>query len=375
MVRLFFLVLFLFAAPAFAAVPQDLQKTLQQQFTQMKADSEDRLTTEGDLTFNGDTITYPAMKATVADKLSYWSIPSMNLTFTGPAKDGKIPFVLKIPETFQQTHVDGRALRIVSLGGQNLTGEWSQKENTIARVDGKLASMTWNDKVYDTTTSAQNIAVQAMSQFGKGDKVDILLHAKGANFQRQPDSFMRGLMPKNLSLTGRIKSLPKALVIFGAVVPIPGLQSTLAQMGTQIDIDDLNMTTANGATLKGNGWFKAAPPASTLPVSGRAALKWENLQQVLTSLQQGFSSGNGDRAQTAQSMVLLMMLQGMGKGAGNSTAYTVDLTPEGQVILNGQNVSAMFVGPNSLLHFFEPKPAPPANPAVPVEPVTDEGAI
>ena len=365
-----------------AAVPPDVAAALKQQFADMKKQSAGLLSTEGELKIDGDSIIYPQMKILVQDKLSYWTVPPIRLNFTGSAQGGVVPFSLSLPDSLRQTHINGTLLRAVTLTGQNIGGDWSQKDNTIARIDGKLASVTWNDTVYETTTTAQNIALQAKSQFvtgdqtgdKAGDKANIIFHTQADNFTRMPQNFANGLMPSKLSMTGQIKSLPKALIVFGALMPIPGLEATLAKMGTQIDIDNVNAVTNNGATLSGNGFFKAAGEGSPLPVSGRMNLTWENLQQVLTSLQQGFSKGGGDRAQTAQSMVLLMALQGLGKAENQKTSYTVDLTPEGQVILNGQDVTAMFVGPNSLLRFFQPKPKQPTVPAD-APPVKGQGTI
>lgn len=376
MFRFFFFVVLLFSTASFAATPEGLQKTLQKQFAEMKQQAGGRLTTEGDLQITDNKIIYPAMKVMVADMKSSWSVPSVVLTFTGNAKDGKIPFTLTLPDHFQQTHVNGQALRNVALSGQTITGQWSEKESMIESLTGKIASVTWNDLSSQATTTAKDITLQTLTKFNQTDKVNVLLQAKTKQFTHIPDGFISGLLPQQSSLTGQIKSLPKALVIFGALTPIPGLQSTLAQMGTQLDIDNVNIVTANGATLDGKGWFKAAKEGSALPVSGRMDLEWQNLQQVLTSLQQGFSSGTGNRASTAQSMVLLMMLQGMGKTVDKTTRYTVDLTPEGQVILNGQDVTALFVGDKSLLKFFQPKTAKGFTPpAIPNQPVKDEGAI
>lgn len=352
---LFFVLVVLSFAPSSASAQTTLQQTLQAQFDQVKAQSNGRLTTSGDITVEGNAVIYPTMNIKVADGQSSWKIPSLRMNFDKTAKGDERPFTLILPEMMQQIHNDGRTLRRIELTGSDIQGIWSIKENAVRKIDGKIANAVWQDVYSDTTTTAQNIAVQAMARFTGADKATVLVNAKADNFNRQPVGFSAGLMPKTLSLTGQIKSLPKALIVLGALVP--GLQTTLAQMGTQLDVDNVTVTTSNGAKLSGNGWFKAAQPGAALPVSGRMNLEWQNLQQILTSLQKSFSEGAANRAESAQSMVLLMALQGMGKAVGQTTRYTVDLTPEGQIILNGQDVSGLFLGENSLLRFFQPKPA------------------
>ncbi len=364
-----------FAAPVFAAVPQDLQKILQAQFAEMKQQSQGRLTTTGDIKVEGDNIIYPAMKVMVTDMKSSWIVPSTVLRFTGPAKNGNIPFALQLPSNFQQKALDGKTLLDVVLSGQTVTGEWSQKENTIARLDAQMASVMWDDVTAGTKTTARDIVVKTMSNFVSADKVNMLVDIQTKKFTRLPEGFGTTLMPETSSLTGQIKALPKSLVVFGALVPVTGVQGLLAQTGTQFDINEVKMITANGASMTGNGWFKAAQPDSQFPVSGRMNIEWQNLQQVLTSLQQGFSAGSGNRAQSAQSMVLLMLLQGMGKTVDKTTQYTVDMTPDGNIMLNGQDVTAMFTGPRSMLNMFSSQPSQSRVPAFPVTPVMDEGAI
>ena len=90
--------------------------------------------------------------------------------------------------------------------------------------------------------------------------------------------------------------------------------------------------TPTGVVLKGQG---AVKPDLTTPsgLVGRVTIQMEKMQEALAQAQQDPGK--------AQGVLGLMLLQGLGRADQETTRFVLDLTPDGQTLLNGQDFSAV----------------------------------
>lgn len=350
---------------AAALTPADLQKELNAQLTQMQGKTPGQLQTSGPVTVvdNGNEwiVKYPTFRIKPPQADSTWNVPSIVLTLQAPKNAAtSVPFTAALPAHITEQGKDGATLQDIAISGADIQGDWSLKENTLAKMDAKIQSIAWQNNANGQSGRGDNLALQTLTKFIKDDRVNVLTNLQSGAITRNPAPFSAGMMPQTLSLTGQFRDVPKALVVLGALMPLPGMQSAMAGMGTRLDIDQMHAVTQNGAKLSGNGWLKAAPAGGKFPVTGRVTLAFEDLQKTMTDLQRGIGGtlGKGSK-DTTQSLLMLMVLQGMGKMTNDRTQYVLDMTPEGEILVNGNDVSPLvngMGGGGSMLNLFQNTP-------------------
>ncbi len=176
--------------------------------------------------------------------------------------------------------------------------------------------------------------------------------------------------PQSLDFTGTVRNLPAAYLGMPFNTPEAKAQAraALASAGTQLQIDSLNVATKGGLKASGTGLLTATNAAPTY-TTGTVTLNISNLQDTLTQLQQQMKSG-GIAGNPGQAMMALMLLQGMGKANGNQTQYVINIEPNGQILLNDQDLTGlMAMAGVHPVNGNTPNRASPAR-AMPVAPVT-----
>lgn len=179
--------------------------------------------------------------------------------------------------------------------------------------------------------------------------------------KQSPESMYGFALPQQLDLNANVANMPLELVSFAPGMSATMAKQTMAKAGTVINIPKLLIKTFDQGTIMGNGSLKAN---ANVPAgfTGRLTLKIENLKQLIATMQAGMlqPDAGSNRAAKTQALMAMMMIQGLGKQNGSSTEFIVDLTAEGQTLVNGQDFSGLISngkGANSI-------------PALPVIPVT-----
>lgn len=242
------------------------------------------------------------------------------------------------------------AYRLPEANGLTLTGVIGLFNPSILLSEGR--------KVGITVTAEQASATDENSRTTTIEKVasDWNLEAKGtiiaattktqAFIVRQtPESVYSFALPQKLDLNASIANLPRQLVSFAPGMSFTMAKEELAKAGTTINLSKLTLTTFDQGVIEGNGSVKAN---STVPSGfvGRVTLKIKDLKGMIsTSQMQLLQPQQGvNRAAKTQSVMALMLLQSMGKQNGNDTEFVLDLTPEGQTMVNGQDFSGLLSG-------------------------------
>jgi hypothetical protein len=141
-----------------------------------------------------------------------------------------------------------------------------------------------------------------------------------------------GFIPEQIDLVGGIKNVPLQ-VLKGLLIKDPAaMQSAMMAAKTTITLDSLTANTPNGVGLTAQGTLK---PDMNVPagLTGRLFMNLDNLQTAMTSLQQ-----NPTDMSQIQTFAGLMVLQSFGRQQDTATAYVLDLTPDGQILLNGKDL-------------------------------------
>lgn len=161
-----------------------------------------------------------------------------------------------------------------------------------------------------------------------------------------PDSVYGFILPKKLSMNATMANMPIQMLSFGPGQAAEIAKKAAAQAGMTATITDLTWDTYNKASLKGSGTLKAAENVP-LGMTGRLTFNLHDLQSLITALQQQMNKPGADMAMKTKGIMILMILQGMGKQDSNVTQFVLDMTADGQVLLNGNNIAALLPGKNS----------------------------
>ena len=178
------------------------------------------------------------------------------------------------------------------------------------------------------------------------------------------------LAPRTIDFTATLRNMPvdyAANLSRNTPAGQAAAHAALANAGTQIQIDSLNIATDGGLKANGTGLL-AATNTAPIYMTGTVTLNIANLQDSLAKIQQQMKT-NGAKGQ-GQTLLALMMLQSMGQPNGKQTQYVINFTPTGQILLNNQDLTGLIgmahVGGSALQ-------AAPAR-SIPVAPVTTQNA-
>jgi hypothetical protein len=180
---------------------------------------------------------------------------------------------------------------------------------------------------------------------------------------QNPASAYGFVLPRQADLTASISNLPIEMVSFAPGMSANMAKSAMANAGTIINISKLNMTTFDQGKLNGTGMFKATNETPS-GFTGRLTLNIENLKDLIASNQMQLlqPDKNTNRSAKTQSLMAMMMLQGMGKQNGNETEFVLDLTSDGQTLVNGQDLSGLVGGGKAKTKTIETVPSVPVQP-------------
>lgn len=141
---------------------------------------------------------------------------------------------------------------------------------------------------------------------------------------------MAVFMPQNLDMVGTILNLPQTVLKGG--MSSDDMRQAMAAAGTRINLESFKSETANGVVMNAQGFVK---PALNVPtgLTGRVTLQLEKIQEAIAKMQQNPAQ--------AQGVLGMMLLQGFGTQTGESTRMVLDMTPDGQLMLNGKDMSPL----------------------------------
>ena len=151
------------------------------------------------------------------------------------------------------------------------------------------------------------------------------------------------ILPKKLHLAADIVNMPLQALSFAPGQGWEMAKKAAAQAGTQITLNDITWTTNNPSSLKGKGALKANDTVP-LGMTGKVTFDINDLQALITSVQQQMSRPGTDAAVKTKSFMVLMMLQGLGKQNSQTTQFILDLAETGQVLVNGNDISGLLPG-------------------------------
>ncbi len=241
--------------------------------------------------------------------------------------------------------------QLFSLLQQELGQEplWAEAHITDIQINNK-----------ENALRIQDVVAQAQIEPQSGtDRVTVrnAITAKGIT----PAGFniLSAFIPQDLELVGTVVALPK-IVLKGAATT-DEMQKAMAAAQTRIILDHIQSQTALGAVLKGNGEVR---PSVTTPTGlvGRITLTIDKIQEAIVQAQQA-------PAEQANGVLGLMLLQGLGHQEQGSTRFVIDMTPDGQTLVNGQDFGAV-------TRLFGAKsgnsPVPTAPPSPPGQPTTQD---
>ena len=263
---------------------------------------------------------------------------------------GKVNIAYQLPETNKLT-----LTRLIGLFNPAILLAENQKIGIT--VTTEQAGMT--DGKGRTTTAEKVISAWQLEP--KGTIIAASTNTQAFIVRQTPESPYSFVLPQKLDLTATIASLPHELVSFAPGMSYTMAKAAMAKAGTTINLTNLKITTFDQGVLTGKGSVKADNNVPSGFV-GRVNLSIKELKQLVNTMQmQLLQPDSGTkRAAKTQSLMAMMLLQGMGKQNGSDTEFVVDLTSEGQTLVNGQDLSGLLPG------------AKGANsvPSVPVTPVT-----
>lgn len=231
--------------------------------------------------------------------------------------------------------------RVVGL----LNPVWLLAENQNFTISTDSSQLSFTDHTGRVSTIA-GVTSRTLVKPQNGGKIlgaDQQLTLTGAT--QTPESAYGFVLPKKLHMNGVITNMPVQMLSFGPGQAFDIAKKAAAQSGMRIDVSQITWDTYNQANLKGKGWLKAADGVP-LGMTGQLTFDLENLQALITSLQKQLSTPGGDMKVKAQGLVLMMVLQGMGKQNSNVTQFVLDLTADGQVLVNGNNIAALIPNAN-----------------------------
>jgi hypothetical protein len=214
--------------------------------------------------------------------------------------------------------------------GSAANGEILVKNLKTANSDTK-SSMTIADATMQTMVT---------DIVGKTMTMKILGNFKGIQVSAAPA--FASLIPQQADFVGTMRNLPADYFTLPLNTPEgqDKARAALAAAKTQLQIDSFKATTASGVEADATGLLTA----NTLPpnyMDGTVLLNLINLPEALAKIQQQMRSGTTSNGPV---MMAMMLLQGMGKASPtnpNQTQYNVVFSPTGEILVNGQNLSAL----------------------------------
>jgi hypothetical protein len=230
-------------------------------------------------------------------------------------------------------------MRIIGLFTPVLLLTENQKVGITATAE--QVSLTGAD---DRTTTMQKL-VSTWTLQPKGKIIGATSDTKVFVVRQSPESLYSFVLPQQMDMTATISDLPLELVSFAPGMSFTMAKEALAKSGTTIDVSKLMIRTFDQAVLNGNGKLKAN---SSVPsgFTGRITLQVKDLKELISTMQMQLlqpDSGT-NRASKTKALMAAMMLQGMGKQNGANTEFVIDLTADGQTLVNGQDFSGLIPG-------------------------------
>jgi hypothetical protein len=198
---------------------------------------------------------------------------------------------------------------------------------------------------YQNNEKASNTLQDIMAEVlvtPKGDNktADVKNHIEITGISRSPAAINNLMMPKNLQMTGTVLKLPLAMLSMSPTNNNQTLKQEMANAGTVVNFDDIRMETAQGGKMTGAGRLTASATTPT-GFTGLINFKLENISNVMANLQKQMSAPGATMANQGQAMMGMMMLQGLGTQQNQTTQYALNLTPDGQTLVNGQDISGL----------------------------------
>lgn len=268
---------------------------------------------------------------------------------------GKMSIAYQLPENNKLT-----LTRLIGLFNPSIMLTDGQKLGIT--LTAEQLSATGND---GRTTTAEKV-ITAWQLEPKGTIIAANNTTQAFIVRQSPESPYSFLLPQKLDLAANVANLPRELVSFAPGMSYTMAKEALAKAGTTINLSKLNITTFDQAVLTGNGSVKANSHVPSGFV-GRMTLKIKDLKNVVSTMQMQMlqPESGASRSAKTQSLMAMMLLQGMGKQNGSDTEFVIDLTSEGQTMVNGQDFSGLLSGLKGGAGNSSSVP-----PAMPVTPVT-----
>ena len=127
----------------------------------------------------------------------------------------------------------------------------------------------------------------------------------------------------------------------GAV--LQSLRQALAQARTELQIEDGRFEAAK-AMLTMAGLF-AADAKAALGVSGELGITITSMDNILAAHQEAMGDGKSGGALGPFALVRMLAQMGQASADGKTRLYKIEVTRQGQVLLNGENVAQLMGGP------------------------------
>jgi len=220
---------------------------------------------------------------------------------------------------------------------------WLVAENQPFTISASSSQLSFTDDKANTTMLESLATKMQVQPKQNGDVLTAQSSFEAKNMKQSPETAYGFILPQHLRLTGVISNLPVQMLAFGPQQNWTIAKQVMAKLGTQADFSDITWETYHQSNLKGTGTLKAAS-GTPLGMTGHVILNLENLQGLITTLQQQLAQPSGDMKVKSQGLMMLMMLQGLGKQNSNVTQFIIDFTPEGQILVNGNNMTGLVPG-------------------------------
>lgn len=220
----------------------------------------------------------------------------------------------------------------------------------ILLTEGKKTTLTLTGEQISTTdakgrTTSVEKAVSEWQLQPKGAIISADNQTQLFIVRQTPETVYQAFLPQKLEVNASADKLPQELVSFA-----PGMSGTmarqaLAKAGTVIKLEKLRLTTFDQGVISGNGSLRASTDVPSGFI-GRMTLSFDNMKQLVNTTQMKLlqPDSGANRAAATQSLMGLMLLQGMGRQEGEATKFVLDLTSEGQTLVNGQDFSGLLSG-------------------------------
>ena len=191
----------------------------------------------------------------------------------------------------------------------------------------------------DGTRSALRAGNGTLTLTGlSGPRTDLSLRWTHEGLDHTGPGLAPGLLPvaADMALTGT--ALPPALLT--GVKPADGWTPALAASGSSLTLSRLSLTSPQ-AVMLGQGGVRFDKTAAN-NVTGNANMSLRGFDSIITDINRSLG------ARGAGLVIGLYALQGLGRAEpgpqGTTHHYTLTLTPQGQITLNGTDATGLFRG-------------------------------